>query len=627
MLGLSFARARRYARHYSTALAAVYSACLATGLGLVALIWALGLLTHVAIGSRPGLAPADAVAGGPPAAEPRAPLGWGLVAWWLPEPADATPSAILALDRRRLLAVLALGLAAALAYCLAGYGHERAVAWTVELTAARLRRDLARRALDLGSDDLMPRHQASLAELFHGQVDTIREGLAAWWQAIPAAVVQLPLLILCGLAIQFWTALAGLLIVCLDWIALHWWFRRMRHRQSLLADRAQGQLAALDDCLVQSRLVASLRLADVPGQSLDNRLLRWRATAVAERSAEAGFRLALRLAVLATTLVLLALIGLNVLSSPPRCSLAEAAMLTAILISSYQPVTGWLLQRGPARRADRAARAVFGFLDGPSGVVESSGGHKLRPLVEQLELQGVTVVDRAGRRLLEEVSVRLPAKGRVAVLATDDASLAALAGLLARLFDPTSGRVLIDGRDLRQVSLESVRGQVGLALQAGLLFSGSVAENLACGGTYSTQEITDATRQAGVYALIQRMPQGLATTIGRDGLRLDPNEALQLGLARLLLRDPRVVVLEEPATEPETKLGETLESVQARWAAQRLLIVLARRLATLRHADRVLLLHEGRLVAGGTHAELLKSSDLYRHLHYVRFNEFRNLNH
>lgn len=616
MLGMSFVRARRYARQFPAALAAVYLSSATLGLGLLLLIGSLGLLTHVAL-----VDPA-----GPGGVAASTPWGWGLVQAWLPDsPAAEGAAGALLVQRRRLLVVLALGLFAALVYAAGGFCHEWAVARLVERVATRLRSDLARQALALGAPDLLGRHQLGIGELFVETVNTLREGLAAWWRAVPPFLAQVPLLILAGFVLQFWTALAGVLIICLDWVALQWLFRRIRQRQSLLADRARRQQDGLCDSLDQTRLAANLQLPDVPGEPLGRRLENLRLTLESERAAEATFTLWLRIGVLATTLVLLGLIGLNVLSSPPRCSLPTAAMLTALLLSSYQPVTAILAQRGPTLRADRAARALFGFLDGPGGVSEAPGALRLRPLVEQIELGGVTVIDRAGRRLLDDVSLRLPARGRVALLATDDATPLALVGLLARFYDPSAGRVLIDGRDLRQVSLDSLRGQVGLVLETGLLFSGTVAENLALGGEYTTQQITDACRLAQVYPLVQRLPQGLATVVGRDGVRLDPGEVLQLGLARMLIRDPRLVVIEESRAEPDSQVAEQLEALMARWGQQRLLVVLARRLSTLRHADRVMLFHEGRLAATGSHGELLRQNELYRHLHYVRFNEFRQL--
>src|SRR5262249_12287586 len=174
-------------------------------------------------------------------------------------------------------------------------------------------------------------------------------------------------------------------------------------------------------------------------------------------------------------------------------------------------------------------------------------------------------------------------------------------------------------------TINSVRSQVGVLLPGQVLVTGTVSENIACGDTrLSARDVLEAARQSLAYDFIQKLPHGFETVVGEHGLHLSTAEAFLIGLPRLLVRKPSVAIVGESAEAVDAASDETLLTALDRLAANRTLIILARRLATLRSADRILLFHEGKLHSMGNHAELLADSALYRHLNYVRFNEFRD---
>jgi ABC-type multidrug transport system fused ATPase/permease subunit len=173
--------------------------------------------------------------------------------------------------------------------------------------------------------------------------------------------------------------------------------------------------------------------------------------------------------------------------------------------------------------------------------------------------------------------------------------------------------------------LASVRLQAALVMHEGLLFTGTVAENIGCGDPqFLLPQIVDAAKRARAYDFVQRLPQQFNTVVGEHGMRLTNSQQLRIGLARALLRDPTLVILEEPPDEMDAPTAELLDQGIEELAGRRTLIVLPTRLSTLRKLDRVFLFHEGKLVDEGLHTELLQRSELYRHLIYQRFNMFRD---
>ena len=156
-----------------------------------------------------------------------------------------------------------------------------------------------------------------------------------------------------------------------------------------------------------------------------------------------------------------------------------------------------------------------------------------------------------------------------------------------------------------------------------MLFTGSIEENISFGDPrYDAQRVANAARRAGAYDFIQRLPQGFNTIIGDHGMRLAASEVFLISLARALLRKPDVLVLEEPSGEIDERTDALIDASIRRVSRNRTLLILPGRLPTMRFVDRILVFDQGNLVADGSHSELLQSSELYRHLHYLQFNPF-----
>jgi ATP-binding cassette subfamily B protein len=314
----------------------------------------------------------------------------------------------------------------------------------------------------------------------------------------------------------------------------------------------------------------------------------------------------------------------NVLRQPPRVVPAATVILLCSVGSAFRPLKRLWRCRAVAERAVAEAIPVWEWLEQkPQPAVVPKAG-TIRPLAGELSLLNVTVRDGAGNLRVDNVSLSVPAGGQVALFADQPATLTALVSLLPRWCDPERGAIVMDGQDIKGATLESLRTEVALVVAEPLIFSGTVADNITCGDPRLVSKLmTKAARWTNAYSFIQALPQNFDTVIGHGGHPLTIAEQFRIALARALIRNPSLVVIEEPDVPLPPEVAELVDQAIDRISANRTLIRIPARLSGLRQAQRVAVFGEGKLVAEGTHADLLKTCDLYRHLQYLRFNEFR----
>jgi ATP-binding cassette subfamily B protein len=265
-----------------------------------------------------------------------------------------------------------------------------------------------------------------------------------------------------------------------------------------------------------------------------------------------------------------------------------------------------------------AAAAVVEFLNRRGDAGQPIDAEFLQPVSKRIEIVGVSVREPGtGRMILEDVSFAIPAGSRVAIVGTDPTGPLTLAHLLTRFAEPTGGELKADGKNLRWATIESLRAQVAFVGQDRPVFTDTVANNIGCGDPgFSVPQIMEAAKVAHAHGFVQRLPYGYETRIGEQGHSLKPGESFRIALARAILRDPSVLIVEEPAAPLDPDSAALLDDTFARIQPGRTIIVLPHREASARAADRVFVLHKGRLVASGTHDELLESSEVYRRLQF-----------
>ena len=248
-------------------------------------------------------------------------------------------------------------------------------------------------------------------------------------------------------------------------------------------------------------------------------------------------------------------------------------------------------------------------------MADRPGAVPLPPLQGRIELRDVRFrYAGSEREILRGVSVTLEPGQLVAVLGTTGSGKSTLINLLPRFYDVTGGAVLLDGHDVRDVTLASLRSQLGVVLQDALLFSGTVRENIAYGRPEATQAQVEAAAEAAQAAeFIRELPQGYDTVVGERGVGLSGGQRQRLAIARALLTDPRLLILDDSTSavdaRTETAIQGALDALMR--DKRRTAIVIAQRISTVRDADVILVLDEGRIAAKGRHEELKATSELY----------------
>lgn len=296
-----------------------------------------------------------------------------------------------------------------------------------------------------------------------------------------------------------------------------------------------------------------------------------------------------------------------------RITVGELVAFTGYLFLMLQPlfIIGFGAQQ--IARAGASAERLFEVLDASEDVTEAADARELGGMAGSIEFRNVHLrYPGADRETLAAVDLSIAPDTMVAVVGATGSGKSSLVNLVPRFYDPTEGEVLVDGVDVRDITLASLRGQVGFVMQDTVLFSGSVRDNIAYGRPDATDEaIRAAAEAAQASRFIDELPDGYDTTIGEQGVRLSGGQRQRIAIARALLVDPRILVMDDSTSSVDSATEAAIRGRLDALMAGRTTLVVAQRLATARRADLVVLLEDGRVVDSGTHSELVERSCLY----------------
>jgi ATP-binding cassette subfamily B multidrug efflux pump len=286
----------------------------------------------------------------------------------------------------------------------------------------------------------------------------------------------------------------------------------------------------------------------------------------------------------------------------------------------FQPIRDLSESFNTMQSSMASAERLFALLDRKPDLVSPDRGLAPERLRGDVRFENVTFSYDEGRPVVQEVSFSVAAGETVALVGATGAGKTTVAGLLTRLYDVDAGRVLVDGRDIREYDLTALRGGIAVVPQDVFLFAGTVEENLRMGDESLTREqLLAACAAVGADKIHARLPQGLASPVAERGAQFSVGERQLLALARALAQDPAVLVLDEATSSVDSETEHLIQKALERLQVGRTTIVIAHRLSTIRRASRILVFHHGRLREEGAHADLLKNDGIYATLHRLQF--------
>jgi ATP-binding cassette subfamily B protein/subfamily B ATP-binding cassette protein MsbA len=307
-----------------------------------------------------------------------------------------------------------------------------------------------------------------------------------------------------------------------------------------------------------------------------------------------------------------------------KLTTGELVVLLSYIAAVYMPLEQISTTIGGLHQQLVQLKASFDLLDTEPEVQEAPDAIELRDTRGEVELEGVRFAHRGRVPVLRDVSLHVPPGSRVAVVGPTGAGKTTLLSLLVRFYDPQQGRVLIDGVDVRRLTLASLRQQIALVTQEPMLFAGSVAENIRYGRLEaSMDEVIAAAKAANAHDFVERLPHGYETLVGERGAGLSGGERQRISVARAFLKDAPILLLDEPTSSIDSKTEEVILDALDRLAVGRTTFTIAHRLSTIRAADLIVVLDHGAIVERGTDEELLRKGGLYAQLHAAQARERR----
>lgn len=515
-----------------------------------------------------------------------------------------------------LLALLVASLRAACTLLM----HEMAARASIE-AATRLRRAVYHHTFRLGTLAFRALGPSEAVTVYTRHIEAVHDGLylrlTSWFRD----PVQITLLLIFALFVNLGLALAFLLFALLVWVVGSQVAAHFRKQGRLANNDATERLTLIRESLMIMRLIKCYMMELFNQSRVERQLAGYSKAQLLRFRGDAFYRPLLFLLGAVAAFCLLYVAGVIILQG--RTGVASLITLAVSLLLIYAPLERRLNDRRLMQRGREAASQLFKFLDRPSEVGQAVGAEFLPGIEKQIEFDNVSLREPgSGRMLLQNLSLTIKAGQRIGIVGSDDLEKYALVYLIPRLLDPTQGEIRIDNNNLRWVTLDSLRDKIATVLVHNLVFHDTVANNIGCGDpSFSLPKIIEAAKIARAHQFIQKLPKGYETPIGELGHGLTLSQKYRIALARAILRDAPLLILEEPEEGLDDETKNLLDDTLARFLPGRTVLFLPHRVSTIRSCDRIFLLHNGKLEASGIHKELLTQNRLYRHLHYIEFNE------
>jgi ABC-type multidrug transport system fused ATPase/permease subunit len=278
----------------------------------------------------------------------------------------------------------------------------------------------------------------------------------------------------------------------------------------------------------------------------------------------------------------------------------------------FDPVLELSMQYTELQRAMASGARIFELLDVTPEIQDRPDAIEMPPVKGEIKFQNISFAYEADKDVLHDISLTVKPGESVAIVGQTGSGKSSLVSLTARFYEVTKGAVTIDGHDVRSVTQQSLRKQIGIVPQDPILFSGSIEENIKFGRLQATREqVMEVARMVGAHSFINRLEKGYDTLVGQRGVNLSAGQRQLICMARAILADPRILILDEATSNVDTNTERIMQRALRKLTKGRTCLTIAHRLSTVTESDRIIVLEQGKIVEEGSHQELLEKQGLY----------------
>jgi ATP-binding cassette subfamily B protein len=539
---------------------------------------------------------------------------WPILAWIAGEMLSALVQGQVA-ALARLAGFTALGF---LVQKLAQYGQDALMAKAALAIALDLRKKVYTHLQRLSLSYFETSQTGDLAYRMTEDIDRIGEVVNKVFHDFTPCILQLIVVLGYMIYLNWQLTLATLVVAPLMGVLIGWFGQKLlefsRHSQSRVSDLS----SLLTEVFSGIRLVRAFAAEDYEIERFSRE---------AERNREAKYSAAWLRAVQfpvvgflqAISVLLLLLLGswqiaIGNLTGPEFGSFVAAVGLL------IDPIAHLTDNYNEFKQGEASVDRIFELMEIQPAVLEKPGAVELPTVTGKVEYCNVTFGYHSHHPVLKELNLLAFPGQAIALVGPSGAGKTTLVNLLPRFYDPQGGKVLIDGQDIREVSLRSLRRQIGIVPQDTVLFSGTIAQNIAFGQSQFDQSaVESAAKIANAHQFITQFPNGYQTWVGERGVNLSGGQKQRIAIARAVLLNPRILILDEATSALDSESEILVQEALERLMQDKTVFIIAHRLATVRRADRILVLEQGRIVESGTHTELLAKGDRYAKFHAQQF--------
>ena len=493
----------------------------------------------------------------------------------------------------------------------------------ISASVQKLRQHIHRKSIRLEPSDFSGTHASIADRLFRESTVYLETAGSRWGSAVLLAVTDIIVVLSVALLTQWRVALETFVPLLLLQIAIRYETQRSDSSLRLLTEQVKRGLDRMAEGLRKTRIVTGFGMEQAEHEQFQNNLTQYRERCrqvISQQNVAIWIRRVLLLLLVAVPAAFL----VTHIIRDGSIDVAAGLLIAGCLYFFSQAISRFENVHAFRSEGNVHAAEVTAFINRVPLVSQAPGASFLEPMSRSLVFDQIAFSPTTSPGLIRGLDLRIGFGETIALLSLQRESAFALASMIPRFIDPDQGQILIDGRDTRLATLESLRAESIMVCGNDPVFNATVLENITCGQKDITrQQALDAAKLVHADHFVRTLPKGYETLLGEHGAALDRGQIFRLSLARAIVRQPAILVVEEPDIALDSATKSLLDDAYQRISGNRTLIFLPTRLSTVKKCSRIVLIHEGKIAVDGMHDQLVRTSELYRHWEYIRFNPYR----